>query len=76
MRWLHGQDVPRGSARRWHKSTSVSTRRCGGERRGDVVFLEVREPVECEHHIPVAVQILSGLLEFVGLPTAEHHAEI
>ena len=35
-----------------------------------VVFLDVREPVEWEHHIPGAVQVPRGLLEFAADPRA------
>ena len=37
---------------------------------GKAVFLDVREPVEWEHHIEGAVQVPRGLLEFVADPTS------
>jgi rhodanese-related sulfurtransferase len=54
----------------------VSPRDAAAEReRGDVVFLDVREPVEWEHHIPGAVQIPRGLLEFAADPASPRHHE-
>ena len=38
-----------------------------------VVLLDVREPVEWEHHIEGAVQVPRGLLEFVADPTSPKH---
>jgi len=38
-----------------------------------VVFLDVREPVEWEHHIEGAVQVPRGLLEFRADPAAAQH---
>jgi rhodanese-related sulfurtransferase len=38
---------------------------------GNVVLLDVREPVEWEHHIAGAVQVPRGLVEFVA-ERAEH----
>ena len=38
-----------------------------------VVFLDVREPVEWEHHIQGAVQVPRGLLEFVADPASPKH---
>ena len=38
-----------------------------------VVFLDVREPVEWEHHVTGAVQIPRGLLEFVADPASPRH---
>ncbi len=46
-------------------STEVAT--------GPVVFLDVREPVEWEHHIQGAVQVPRGLLEFVADPASPRH---
>ena len=40
---------------------------------GKAVFLDVREPVEWEHHIEGAVQVPRGLLEFVADPTSPKH---
>ncbi len=37
------------------------------------VFLDVREPVEWEHHITGAVQVPRGLLEFVADPASPKH---
>ena len=37
---------------------------------GKAVFLDVREPVEWEHHIAGAVQVPRGLLEFVADPAS------
>ena len=37
---------------------------------GKAVFLDVREPVEWEHHIEGAVQVPRGLLEFVADPAS------
>lgn len=42
---------------------------------GTVVLLDVREPVEWEHHIEGAVQVPRGLLEFVADPTSARHDE-
>ena len=38
-----------------------------------VVFLDVREPVEWEHHIEGAVQVPRGLLEFAADPASPRH---
>ena len=44
---------------------------------GKAVFLDVREPVEWEHHIAGAVQVPRGILEFVADPTSpKHNAEL
>ena len=40
---------------------------------GKAVFLDVREPVEWEHHIAGAVQVPRGLLEFIADPTSPKH---
>ena len=40
---------------------------------GKVTILDVREPVEWEHHIAGAVQVPRGLLEFVADPTSPRH---
>jgi len=40
---------------------------------GKVVFLDVREPVEWEHHVEGAVQVPRGLLEFMADPTSPKH---
>jgi rhodanese-related sulfurtransferase len=40
---------------------------------GTAVFLDVREPVEWEHHVTGAVQAPRGLLEFVADPTSPKH---
>ena len=40
---------------------------------GAVVVLDVREPVEWEHHIAGAVQVPRGLLEFVADPASPRH---
>jgi rhodanese-related sulfurtransferase len=54
----------------------VSPRDAAAEReRGEVVFLDVREPVEWEHHIPGAVQVPRGLLEFAADPASPRHHE-
>ena len=37
------------------------------------VFLDVREPVEWEHHIAGAVQVPRGLLEFAADPASPRH---
>jgi len=42
---------------------------------GTAVFLDVREPVEWEHHIAGAVQVPRGILEFVADPTSPKHNE-
>jgi rhodanese-related sulfurtransferase len=39
----------------------------------EAVFLDVREPVEWEHHIEGAVQVPRGILEFVADPTSPKH---
>ena len=38
-----------------------------------VVFLDVREPVEWEHHIAGALQVPRGLLEFAADPASPRH---
>jgi len=44
---------------------------------GKAVFLDVREPVEWEHHIAGAVQVPRGILEFIADPTSpKHNAEL
>ena len=44
---------------------------------GKAVFLDVREPVEWEHHIEGAVQVPRGLLEFAADPASpKHKAEL
>jgi rhodanese-related sulfurtransferase len=40
---------------------------------GTVTIVDVREPVEWEHHIAGAVQVPRGLLEFVADPTSPRH---
>ena len=40
---------------------------------GKAVFLDVREPVEWEHHIDGAVQVPRGLLEFAADPASPKH---
>jgi rhodanese-related sulfurtransferase len=40
---------------------------------GKAVFLDVREPVEWEHHIEGAVQVPRGLLEFIADPASPKH---
>jgi rhodanese-related sulfurtransferase len=40
---------------------------------GKAVFLDVREPVEWEHHIEGAVQVPRGLLEFAADPASSKH---
>jgi len=40
---------------------------------GEAVALDVREPVEWEHHIEGAVQVPRGLLEFAADPTSPRH---
>jgi rhodanese-related sulfurtransferase len=54
----------------------VSPRDAAAEsEQGEVVFLDVREPVEWEHHIPDAVQVPRGLLEFAADPASPRHHE-
>jgi rhodanese-related sulfurtransferase len=44
---------------------------------GEVVLLDVREPVEWEQHIKGAVQVPRGLLEFAADPySPRHQAEL
>jgi len=44
---------------------------------GKAVLIDVREPVEWEHHIAGAVQVPRGLLEFVADPASpKHRAEL
>jgi len=44
---------------------------------GKVVFLDIREPVEWEHHIKGAVQVPRGLLEFTAdSASPRHNAEL
>lgn len=44
---------------------------------GKAVLLDVREPVEWEHHIGGAVQVPRGILEFVADPTSpKHHPQL
>ena len=40
---------------------------------GGAVFLDVREPVEWEHHIAGAVQVPRGILEWVADPSSPRH---
>ncbi len=40
---------------------------------GTAVLLDVREPVEWEHHIAGSVQIPRGLLEFAADPVSPRH---
>ena len=40
---------------------------------GGVVLLDVREPVEWENHIPGALQVPRGLVEFAADPTSPRH---
>jgi rhodanese-related sulfurtransferase len=40
---------------------------------GRAVALDIREPVEWEHHIAGAVQVPRGLLEFAADPTSPRH---
>lgn len=40
---------------------------------GAAVLLDVREPVEWEHHIAGAVQVPRGLLEFAADPSSPRH---
>ncbi len=40
---------------------------------GKAVFLDVREPVEWEHHIAGAVQVPRGILEWVADPASPRH---
>ncbi len=41
---------------------------------GKAVFLDVREPVEWEHHIAGAVQVPRGILEWVADPASPRHS--
>ena len=53
---------------------SVSPRDASDEvASGGAVLLDVREPVEWEHHIAGAVQVPRGLLEFIADPTSPKH---
>ncbi len=46
-------------------------------RTGQAVALDVREPVEWEHHVQGAVQVPRGLLEFAADPASpRHNAEL
>jgi rhodanese-related sulfurtransferase len=40
---------------------------------GQAVLLDVREPVEWEHHIAGSVQVPRGLLEFAADPASPRH---
>jgi rhodanese-related sulfurtransferase len=40
---------------------------------GTAVLLDIREPVEWEQHIPGAVQVPRGLLEFAADPASPRH---
>jgi len=40
---------------------------------GQAVLLDVREPVEWEHHIKGSVQVPRGLLEFAADPASPRH---
>lgn len=40
---------------------------------GEAVLLDVREPVEWEHHVEDAVQVPRGLLEFAADPTSPRY---
>jgi rhodanese-related sulfurtransferase len=53
---------------------SVSPKDAFDEMTADnAVFLDVREPVEWEHHIAGAVQVPRGLLEFAADPASPRH---
>ena len=53
---------------------AVSPKDAAGEvAAGAAVFLDVREPVEWEHHIAGAVQVPRGLLEFAADPTSPRY---
>ena len=53
---------------------SVSPRDAAAEAAaGKAVLVDVREPVEWEHHIAGAVQVPRGLLEFVADPASPKH---
>jgi rhodanese-related sulfurtransferase len=55
---------------------NVSPRDAAGEMAaGAAVFLDVREPVEWEHHIAGCVQVPRGLLEFAADPASPRHKE-
>ena len=41
---------------------------------GKAVFLDVREPVEWEHHIAGALQVPRGILEWVADPASPRHS--
>ena len=41
---------------------------------GDVILVDVREPVEWERHIEGALQAPRGLLEFVADPASQRHS--
>ncbi len=41
---------------------------------GKAVFLDVREPVEWEHHVAGAVQVPRGILEWVADPASPRHS--
>ena len=52
----------------------ITPQEAQAELAGDtVVLLDVREPVEWEHHIEGAVQVPRGLLEFVADPASPKH---
>lgn len=40
---------------------------------GQAIALDIREPVEWEHHVKGAVQVPRGLLEFAADPTSPRH---
>jgi len=40
---------------------------------GKAVLLDIREPVEWEHHIQGAVQVPRGVLEFIADPASPRH---
>lgn len=53
---------------------SVSPKEAFAEMTTDqVVFLDVREPVEWEHHIAGSLQVPRGLLEFAADPASPRH---
>ena len=40
---------------------------------GKAIFLDVREPIEWEHHIAGAIQVPRGVLEFMADATSPRH---
>lgn len=52
---------------------AVSPQQAAAEAAAGAVVLDVREPVEWEHHVEGALQVPRGVLEFVADPASPRH---